>query len=58
MDRPQSTGALAATSIWLVIFNRIGLRINAYPFLLAATAWWFWQGLETRRLGAWAAAGA
>ncbi|GIW05645.1 MAG: hypothetical protein KatS3mg060_0450 [Dehalococcoidia bacterium] len=49
--------SLAATSIWLVIFNRIGLRINAFPFLLAATAYWFWRGWETRRLAAWAAAG-
>lgn len=49
--------ALAATSLWLVIFNRIGLRINAFPVLLAATAYWFWRAWETRQLGAWAAAG-
>ncbi|MCS6802682.1 MAG: glycosyltransferase family 39 protein [Chloroflexota bacterium] len=52
-----AAAAFAATSIWLVIFNRIGLRINAFPFLLAAAAYWFWRAWETRRLGAWAAAG-
>lgn len=37
---------LQATVLWALFFNRLGLRLNLLPFLLCATAYAFWRGLE------------
>ncbi len=37
---------LQATVVWAMFFNRLGLRLNLLPFLLCATAYAFWRGLE------------
>jgi 4-amino-4-deoxy-L-arabinose transferase-like glycosyltransferase len=49
--------ALAASSLWLVIFNRIGIRINAFPLLLAVAVYWFWRAWESHRARDWLIAG-
>jgi len=41
-----STAGLQATVLWALFFNRLGLRLNLLPFLLAATAYCFWRGVE------------
>jgi hypothetical protein len=41
-----SAAGLQATVLWALFFNRLGLRLNLLPFLLAATAYCFWRGAE------------
>ncbi|GIW09154.1 MAG: hypothetical protein KatS3mg061_0211 [Dehalococcoidia bacterium] len=49
--------AFAASSLWLIVENRLGWRINLLAPLLAIAAYWFWRALETGSVHAWAAAG-
>jgi 4-amino-4-deoxy-L-arabinose transferase-like glycosyltransferase len=41
-----SAAGLQATVLWAFFFNRLGLRLNQLPFLLCATAYCFWRGME------------
>ncbi|GIW05646.1 MAG: hypothetical protein KatS3mg060_0451 [Dehalococcoidia bacterium] len=52
-----AAAAFAAGSVWLIVENRIGWRLNLFAPLLAIAGYWFWRALETRRSAAWIAAG-
>jgi 4-amino-4-deoxy-L-arabinose transferase-like glycosyltransferase len=49
--------AFAAGSVWLIVENRIGWRLNLFAPLLAFAGFWFWRAFETRRTSDWLAAG-
>lgn len=51
-----ATFALSAGSLWFILYHRIGLRINAFPFAMAVAGYWFWRAYETRSSWLWAMA--
>ncbi|MFN8533899.1 MAG: glycosyltransferase family 39 protein [Dehalococcoidia bacterium] len=53
-----TAAALAAGSIWLIVENRIGWRLNLFAPLVTVAGYWFWRAYETRRTSDWLAAGA
>lgn len=53
-----AAAAFAAGSVWLIVEQRIGWRLNLFAPLLTIAGYWFWRALETRRTADWVAAGA
>lgn len=52
-----ATFAVSAGSLWFILYNRIGLRINVFPFAMAVAGYWFWRAYEQRSNWTWVMAG-